>query len=65
MSAQYVADALQRVEVVLRRRPDMGLHDDAPAPARWHGGTRIVARHANGTRSRPTCPASWAAPAIK
>jgi uncharacterized OsmC-like protein len=48
MSAQYVADALQRVEVVLRRRPDMGLHDDSPAVARWRGSTRIVTRHDNG-----------------
>lgn len=48
MSAQYVADAMERVEVVLRRRPDMGLHDDAPATARWRGSTRIVTSHANG-----------------
>jgi hypothetical protein len=31
MSAEYVADAMQRAEVVLRRRPDMGIHDDAAA----------------------------------
>jgi uncharacterized OsmC-like protein len=48
MSAQYVADAMQRAEVVLRRRPDMGLHDDAPATARWNGNTRILTSHANG-----------------
>ena len=48
MSAQYVADAMERVEIVLRRRPDMGLHDDAPATARWRGSTRIVTRHDNG-----------------
>ena len=42
-------------ETVLQRRPDMGLHDDAPATARWDGGTRVVASHANGTRCRPTC----------
>jgi uncharacterized OsmC-like protein len=48
MSAQYVADAMQRVEVVLRRRPDMGVHDDAPATACWRGSTRIVISHANG-----------------
>ena len=44
-----VRTALQRVETVLRRRPDMGLHDDAPATVRWSGGTRVVAHHANGT----------------
>ena len=48
MSAQYVANALQRVAVVLRRRPDMGMHDDAPATARWRGSTRIVISHDNG-----------------
>jgi uncharacterized OsmC-like protein len=48
MSAQYVADALQRVEVVLRRRPDMGVHDDSPATASWRGSTRIVTSHDNG-----------------
>src|SRR6187401_3213479 len=48
MSAQYVADAMQRVEVVLRRRPDMGMHDDSPATASWRGSTRIVTSHANG-----------------
>jgi uncharacterized OsmC-like protein len=48
MSAQYVADAMQRVEVVLSRRPDMGLHDDSPAVARWRGSTRIVTSNSNG-----------------
>lgn len=48
MSAQYVADAMQRVEVVLRRRPDMGMHDDSPAIARWRDSTRIVTSNANG-----------------
>jgi uncharacterized OsmC-like protein len=48
MSAQYVADAMQRVEGVLRRRPDMGMHDDSPAIARWRGSTRIVTSHASG-----------------
>ena len=42
MSAQVLADAMQRVEVVLRRRPDMGLHDDSPAAASWRGGTRAL-----------------------
>jgi uncharacterized OsmC-like protein len=48
MSAQYVADALQRVEVVLRRRPDMGMHDDSPALARWRGSTRVITSNGNG-----------------
>jgi uncharacterized OsmC-like protein len=50
MTMQQVASAMQRAQNVLARRPDMGLQDDAPASARWEGGTRIVSRHANGTR---------------
>ena len=41
---------MQRVESVLKRRPEVGLHDDAPAAARWESGTRVVTRHANGTQ---------------
>ncbi|GAA4351030.1 hypothetical protein GCM10023165_38900 [Variovorax defluvii] len=47
---QDLAAALQRVETVLQRRPDQGLHDDAPATARWQGGVRVESSHANGTR---------------
>jgi len=47
---QDIAAAMQRVESVLRRRPQAGLHDDAPATARWQGGTRIAASHADGTQ---------------
>ena len=35
----------------------MGLHDDAPATARWEGGTRVVASHANGTQVPTDMPA--------
>ena len=48
MSAEYVADALERAEVVLRRRPDMGMHDDSPAVARWRGSTRIITSNGSG-----------------
>ena len=48
-SLDKLATALERVRTVLTRRPDNGIHDDAPATARWHGGTRFVASHANGT----------------
>ncbi len=47
---QDIAAALQRVQTVFRRRPDLGPHEDAPATARWCGGTRVVASHANGTQ---------------
>lgn len=56
MSAQYVADAMQRVEVVLRRRPDMGLHDDSPAIARWRDSTRIVTSNPNGVEIATDMP---------
>lgn len=49
MSLQDVATALERVAAVLRRRPETGRHDDAPAAARWMGGTRVATSHANGT----------------
>ncbi len=54
---QALAAALHRVEAVLQRRPESGLHDDAPATARWQGGTRVVASHANGTQLPSDMPA--------
>ena len=51
-----LAATLQRAEAVLQRRPDMGLHDDAPATARWDGNTRVVASHANGTEVSTDMP---------
>lgn len=56
MTTQDIAAALQRVESVMRRRPDLGLHDDAPATARWEQGTRVVATHANGTQMATDMP---------
>lgn len=53
MGAHAIAEALQRVEAVLSRRPEAGLHGDAAATAHWQGGTRVIARHANG-REMPT-----------
>ena len=49
MSLQNIAAALERVRHVLTRRPDMAMHDDSPATARWQGGMRNVAVHGNGT----------------
>jgi len=48
MTNTAIAVAMQRMETVLQRRPDFGLQDDAPATARWQGGTRIAASHPNG-----------------
>jgi uncharacterized OsmC-like protein len=48
MNLQGIAAALQRVEAVLRRRPDVGVHEDAAASARWQGGGSVVTTHPNG-----------------
>jgi uncharacterized OsmC-like protein len=56
MASQDVAAAMQRVESVLERRPEVGLHDDAPATARWESGTRVLSSHANGTRISTDMP---------
>ena len=45
-----LAAALQRAKTVLQRRPETGVHDDAPATARWERGTRVEASHPNGQR---------------
>ena len=50
MTSQKIAAAMQRVESVLRRRPEVGLHEDAPATARWERGARVVSSHANGAQ---------------
>lgn len=57
MTLQKLSAAIQRAQNVLRRRPDMGLHDDAAATAKWEGGTRVVSSHANGTYITTDMPA--------
>lgn len=57
MAAQDIAAAMQRVESVLRRRPEAGLQDDTPALAQWAGGLRARAAHANGTALVTDMPA--------
>ncbi len=57
MTTQHVAAAMDRVQSVLRRRPESGIHDDAPATAAWQGATRVVVRHDNGTRVLTDMPA--------
>ena len=56
MAAKEIATAMRRAEAVLQRRPEIGLHDDAPATASWENGTRVVARHANGTQLATDMP---------
>lgn len=57
MATQDITTALRRAEKVFRRRPATGIHDDAPAAARWLGGTRVVSSHANGTQVATDMPA--------
>lgn len=57
MAQQDIAAALQRLRSVFQRRPEAGLHDDAPATASWVQGTRVVARHANGRTLATDMPA--------
>ena len=54
---QPIATAVQRVQSVLGRRPEKGLHDDAAATARWQGGVRMVTSHADGTQVVTDMPA--------
>lgn len=56
MTIRDVAAAMQRVESVLLRQPEMGLHDDAAAIAQWQHGTRVVSGHANGTQLSTDMP---------
>lgn len=57
MAVQGLAAAIQRVEAVLRRRPEAGVSDDAPATARWGGGTRVISRHDSGAEVVTDMPA--------
>ena len=54
-----VAQALQRVEAVLQRRPEAGEHDDSPATSCWQAGTRVVASHPNGTQITSDMPSEF------
>lgn len=59
MKQQHIAEALHRVEALLERRPEAGLHQDAPATARWSGGARVVVSHANGTQVPTDMPSEF------
>ncbi len=54
MALHDIAVALQRVETLMHKRPDLGPHDDAPAHARWEGGMRVSAADASGERRLET-----------
>ncbi len=57
MATEDIAAALARVQTVLQRRPQTGVHDDAPATARWMGGLRVIFSHANGMQVASDMPA--------
>jgi uncharacterized OsmC-like protein len=57
MAMQDIAAAMQRAAAVYRRRPEAALHDDAPATARWEGGTRVGSLHPSGARVPTDMPA--------
>jgi uncharacterized OsmC-like protein len=59
MATQDIAAALQRAQLVFQRRPEAGLHDDAPAAVRWDGGTRMVCSHANGKQALTDMPSEF------
>lgn len=59
MRHEDIAAALQRVESVLTRRPESGLHDDSEAKALWQGGLRVVASHTDGTQVESDMPGEF------
>jgi uncharacterized OsmC-like protein len=63
MGMQAVADALARLEKVLKRKPEAGLSADAPASARWAGPgspLRVTCRHPAGHEVLTDMPAELA-----
>jgi organic hydroperoxide reductase OsmC/OhrA len=56
MARADIVAAMQRVESILQRRPEAGLHDDAPATARWQSGTRVTSSHPDGTQLQTDMP---------
>ena len=56
MTTQEIAAALQRVEAVVRRRPDVAMHEESPATARWEGGRASWRATRNGTKIASDLP---------
>jgi uncharacterized OsmC-like protein len=54
-----VANALARVAAVLERRAGAGMHEDAPAVARWNGGLSVTTTHPNGAQIQTNMPVEW------
>jgi uncharacterized OsmC-like protein len=56
MGMNDVAAAIQRARNALSRRPDLGVHDDSSATARWQQGVRVVSTHPNGSQVTTDMP---------
>jgi uncharacterized OsmC-like protein len=56
MTAENISKAMLRVRTVFARRPEAAVHADEAAVAGWEGGTRVIARHANGTQITTDMP---------
>jgi uncharacterized OsmC-like protein len=57
MSMEQIADAVERVASVLRKRPGAAVKDDAAAVAHWDGGLHVTARHPTGKQVTTDMPA--------
>lgn len=60
MSSSDLAQAMQRFEAALTRRPEFGLHDDAPAQATLLQGTMVRVQHPSGAQVVTDMPAEFA-----
>ena len=49
VTLQNVGTAVKRVMAAFQRRPELGIHVDVPAVARWESGTRVVIRNTVGS----------------
>ena len=56
MALQNVGAAVKRVMAAFQRRPEMGIHVDTPAVARWESGTRVLTRDAHGVEVATDMP---------
>ena len=59
MTTHHIAEAIRRVETVLRRKPEVGQGDDPPATARWQSGARFIASHPNGMQVSTDMPTEF------
>jgi uncharacterized OsmC-like protein len=45
-----ITTAVHRVRSAFKRRPEVAVHSDTPATARWQGGCRVLTAHPDGTQ---------------